>query len=62
LPSLKDQVIAAIKKLPEDVDIADIMAELYTIQREDIIARKPQLSQPKVESVPRRAGRPKKES
>jgi hypothetical protein len=58
---LKDQIIAAIKKLPEDVDVADIMAELYTIQREQIIARKPRAPEPMVESAPRRAGRPKKE-
>jgi hypothetical protein len=61
LPSLKDQIIAAIKKLPEDVDIADIMAELYTIQREQIIARKPRIPEPMAESAPRRVGRPKKE-
>ena len=61
MPSLKDQIIAAIKKLPDDVDITDVMAELYSLQRTQIIARRPADFKPKLESTPRRPGRPKKQ-
>lgn len=60
MTNVKDEVIAAIKKLPSDADIADIMAEVYSIQRMQLTAGKPQI--PKVMTVPepRRPGRPRK--
>jgi hypothetical protein len=61
LPNLKDEIIAAIKKLPDDVDVSDVMAELYAIQRAQIMADKPTPPR-KLASEPehRRPGRPRK--
>ena len=61
MPSLKNEIMAVIKKLPEDADISDVMAELYALQRAQIKANKPKAPPPPPVGEPKRVGRPKKQ-
>ncbi len=62
MPSLKEEAIAILSKLSDDVDIADMMAELYFFQKARNNDGKPNDDVTPVEPVPRRPGRPRKQN